>query len=53
MFKSVGYTIHHSMAMSFLIPTGDCLGSRELNEIKKMVKKIHKKELAGESLPAR
>jgi len=41
------------MAMSFIIPAGDCLGSEELSNLKKLFKKFEKKDLAGESLAAR
>jgi hypothetical protein len=53
MFKQAGYTLQHSMAMSYVIPGGDCLGSRELNDLKKLFKRIAKRDMAGESLPAR
>lgn len=54
MFKQVGYTLQHSMAMSFIIPAGsDAFAGRELGELKKLFKRIAKRDMAQESLPAR
>lgn len=54
MFKQVGYTLQHSMAISFIIPaSSESLGSREVTELKKLVRRIAKRDLAGESLSAR
>lgn len=53
MFKKAGFTINHTMAMSYTIPAGDCLGCEDLNQLKKIIRKIEKKELTGESLSCR
>jgi hypothetical protein len=54
MFKQVGYTLQHSMATSFIVPAGgDALATRELAELKKLYKRIAKRDMANESLPAR
>jgi hypothetical protein len=53
MFKKAGYCLEHTMAVSFIIPTGDCLQSEELANLRKIFKKIEKKDIACETLPAR
>mgnify|MGYP000855140589 FL=1 len=52
-FKKANYTIWQSMALSFIVPAGDCLASQELAELKKVFKKIEKKDIACEVLPGR
>lgn len=53
MFVKAGYSLNHTMAMSFLVPAGDCLGSAELGELRRVCKRIEKREVTSESLPAR
>ena len=54
MFKKANYTLNHTMAMSFTIPAGDCLnGSEDLGNLRKLIKKIEKRDLTGESLSCR
>lgn len=51
MFRKAGYTVQHTMAMSFIIPVSDCIASRELNALKKLFKRIENHHAANESLP--
>ena len=52
-FKKAGYTLEHTMAISFVIPSGDCLQNEELSSFRKIFSKLSKKDLAGEVIPAR
>ena len=52
-FKKAGYILEHTMAISFVIPSGDCLQNEELNSFRKIFAKLNKKDLAGEIIPAR
>jgi hypothetical protein len=41
------------MAFSFIVPSGDFMGSEELNKLRKLSKKFERKDIAFETLTAR
>lgn len=51
MFRKAGYSVQHSMAMSFMIPVSDSIASSSLNQLKKVFKRIENHHAANESLP--